>query len=181
MTLGWVRNNISFVAHYRIFFLQQPYFWLLAKKVAKTVEKKVAKTCSSLETLPASFRGSKSGGTGWQIRGSAPTEDGCVIRMMSKASSAKKKKHFWKAKHRRRYYMNGRSQMQGGKNWIWEINANRFFWDSHWAGNLDKPILSLYGTELRERGYGLWENKALNNSGSKFLVCRQKNDLIFIA
>ncbi len=30
--------------------------------------------------------------------------------------------------------MNGRFQMQGGKNWIFskEINANRFFWDSHW-------------------------------------------------
>jgi hypothetical protein len=34
----------------------------------------------------------------------------------------------------RRYDMNGRFQMQGGKNWILpkEINANRFFWDSHW-------------------------------------------------
>jgi hypothetical protein len=30
--------------------------------------------------------------------------------------------------------MNGSFQMQGGKNWILpkEINANRFFWDSHW-------------------------------------------------
>ncbi len=30
--------------------------------------------------------------------------------------------------------MNGRFQMQGGKNWILqkEMNANRFFWDSHW-------------------------------------------------
>ncbi len=30
--------------------------------------------------------------------------------------------------------MNGRFQMQGGKNWIFpkEMNANRFFWDSHW-------------------------------------------------
>jgi hypothetical protein len=30
--------------------------------------------------------------------------------------------------------MNGRSQMQGGKNWILseERNANQFFWDSHW-------------------------------------------------
>jgi hypothetical protein len=30
--------------------------------------------------------------------------------------------------------MNGRFQMQGGKSWILpkEINANRFFWDSHW-------------------------------------------------
>jgi hypothetical protein len=30
--------------------------------------------------------------------------------------------------------MNRRSQMQGGKNWILpkEMNANRFFLDSHW-------------------------------------------------
>ncbi len=30
--------------------------------------------------------------------------------------------------------MNGRFQMQGGKNWFLpkEMNANRFFWDSHW-------------------------------------------------
>jgi hypothetical protein len=30
--------------------------------------------------------------------------------------------------------MNGRFQMQGSKNWILpkDINANRFFWDSHW-------------------------------------------------
>jgi hypothetical protein len=34
----------------------------------------------------------------------------------------------------RRYDMNGRFQMQGGKNWILpkEMNVNRFFWDSHW-------------------------------------------------
>ncbi len=34
----------------------------------------------------------------------------------------------------RRYDMNGRFQMQGGKNWILpkDMNANRFFWDSHW-------------------------------------------------
>jgi hypothetical protein len=30
--------------------------------------------------------------------------------------------------------MNRRFQMQGGKNWFLpkEMNANRFFWDSHW-------------------------------------------------
>jgi hypothetical protein len=34
----------------------------------------------------------------------------------------------------RRYDMNGIFQMQGGKNWFLPkyINANRFFWDSHW-------------------------------------------------
>jgi hypothetical protein len=33
--------------------------------------------------------------------------------------------------------MNGIFQMQGGKNWILpkKINANRFFWDSHWLEN----------------------------------------------
>ncbi len=32
------------------------------------------------------------------------------------------------------YDMNGKFQMQGGKNRILpkEMNANRFFWDSHW-------------------------------------------------
>ncbi len=41
----------------------------------------------------------------------------------------------------RRYNMNGRSQMQGGKNWILpkEINANRFFWDSPWLEIWKKP------------------------------------------
>jgi hypothetical protein len=34
----------------------------------------------------------------------------------------------------RMYDMNRKFQMQGGKNWILpkEINANLFFWDSHW-------------------------------------------------
>ncbi len=33
-----------------------------------------------------------------------------------------------------RYDMNGRFQIQGGKNRILpkDMNANRFFWDSHW-------------------------------------------------
>jgi hypothetical protein len=46
--------------------------------------------------------------------------------------------------------------MQRGKNWILlkEMNANRFFWDSHWL-DLVKPLISLYGTEWRDRGYGL--------------------------
>jgi hypothetical protein len=48
--------------------------------------------------------------------------------------------------------MNGKFQMQEGKNWILpqEMNANRF-----WLEILVKPLLSLYGTEWRERGYGL--------------------------
>ncbi len=30
------------------------------------------------------------------------------------------------------------------------------------AGNLVKPLLSLYGTEWRERGYGLWKTDGKN-------------------
>jgi hypothetical protein len=38
--------------------------------------------------------------------------------------------------------MNGRSQMQGGKNWILpkEINENRFFRDSHWLEIWKNPL-----------------------------------------
>ena len=47
--------------------------------------------------------------------------------------------------------------MQGGKNWILpkERNANRFFQESHWLEILEKSLMSLYGTEWRERCYGL--------------------------
>jgi hypothetical protein len=46
--------------------------------------------------------------------------------------------------------MNGRFQMQGGKNWILPkyINANRFFWDSHWLeiwSNYFCPSMELNG------------------------------------
>jgi hypothetical protein len=56
-----------------------------------------------------------------------------------------------------RYDMNGRSRSQGGKNWILpkEMNANRFFRDSHWLDIWKKPLMVLYGIEWRERGYGL--------------------------
>jgi hypothetical protein len=42
--------------------------------------------------------------------------------------------------------MNGRSKMQGRKNWILLILSL--------AGNLEKPLMSLYETEWRDRGYG---------------------------
>jgi hypothetical protein len=47
--------------------------------------------------------------------------------------------------------------MQGGKNWILlkDINANRFFRDFHGLEIWKNPNLSLYGTDWRERGYGL--------------------------
>ncbi len=38
------------------------------------------------------------------------------------------------------------------------------------AGNLVKPLLSLYGTEWRERGYGLWGDEV--NSGIGLSFCR---------
>jgi hypothetical protein len=43
--------------------------------------------------------------------------------------------------------MNGIFQMQGGKNLI--------LLGLSLAGNLEKPLMSLNGTEWRERGYGL--------------------------
>ena len=46
--------------------------------------------------------------------------------------------------------MNGRFQMQGGKNWILPKEMGLSL-----AGNLVKPLITLYGTEWRERGYGL--------------------------
>ncbi len=55
--------------------------------------------------------------------------------------------------------MNGRFQMQGGKNWIlpkYEIDQIKpVLLGLSLAGNLVKPLTSLYGTEWRERGYGL--------------------------
>ena len=44
--------------------------------------------------------------------------------------------------------MNGSFHLQGDKNLL-RISL---------AGNRDKPLLSLYGTEWRERGYGHREN-----------------------
>jgi hypothetical protein len=59
----------------------------------------------------------------------------------------------------RRYDMNRSSQVKEGKSWILpkEINANRILLRLSLAGNLEKnhPLMSLYGTELRERVYGL--------------------------
>jgi hypothetical protein len=60
--------------------------------------------------------------------------------------------------------MNGRFQMEGGKNWILPkyINATRFLWDSHWLeiwSNHFCPSMGQYGTEWRERGYGLEKKK----------------------
>jgi hypothetical protein len=60
----------------------------------------------------------------------------------------------------RRYDMNVRSQMQGGKNRILpkEINANRFFRNSHWL-EIWKNRLCPIWTEWRESGYVLWQKE----------------------
>ncbi len=64
----------------------------------------------------------------------------------------------------RPYDMNRRFQMQGGKNWILpEIDLCKpVLLGISLAGNLVKPLLSLYGTEWRERGYGLWRERWLS-------------------
>jgi hypothetical protein len=53
--------------------------------------------------------------------------------------------------------MNGRFQMQGGKNWFFsEVDQCKpVLLGLSLTGNPVKPVLSLYGTEWRERGYGL--------------------------
>jgi hypothetical protein len=59
--------------------------------------------------------------------------------------------------------MNGKFQMQGCKNWIFpkEMNANRFFLlGLSLAGNLVKPLLSLYGSVAMALGYWLWSRQA---------------------
>jgi hypothetical protein len=60
-------------------------------------------------------------------------------------------------KEQRRYGMNGRSQMQGGKIWIFAIRykCKPVLLRLSLAGNLKKTLLSLYGKKWRERGYGL--------------------------
>jgi hypothetical protein len=44
----------------------------------------------------------------------------------------------------RRYDINGRSQMQGGKNWILPKEI-KFFRDSHWLEIWNKTLMSHYG------------------------------------
>ena len=62
----------------------------------------------------------------------------------------------------RRYDMDGRSQMQGGKKWILpkEINANRFFWHSLWLEiwkNHSCPSMGPNGGSLWDRMEGAWQ------------------------
>ena len=48
--------------------------------------------------------------------------------------------------------------MQGGKNWILpkEIKCKPVLQRLSLAGNLEKPLMSLYGTEWRDCGLWLW-------------------------
>jgi hypothetical protein len=58
----------------------------------------------------------------------------------------------------RRYAMNGRSQMQGGKNCMdfpERYQCKPVLLRLSLVGNLEKPLFPLYETEWRERGYGL--------------------------
>jgi hypothetical protein len=53
--------------------------------------------------------------------------------------------------------MNGKSQMQGGKNWILpkKDKCKLVLLRLLLAGNLEKPVMYLYWTKWRELGYGL--------------------------
>jgi hypothetical protein len=53
--------------------------------------------------------------------------------------------------------MNWRSQMQGGKNWILpkEIKVQTGSSETLIGWKSGKPVMSLNGTEWRDRGYGL--------------------------
>ncbi len=58
----------------------------------------------------------------------------------------------------RRYDMKSRSQMQGGKNWILpkEVNANLFFWDSHWMEIWKNTYVTLWDRMEALEGAWLW-------------------------
>ncbi len=45
--------------------------------------------------------------------------------------------------------------MQGGKNWVLPKDTVLMQTGLSLAGNMVKQLMSLYGTEWRERGYGL--------------------------
>jgi hypothetical protein len=74
------------------------------------------------------------------------------------------------------YDMNGIFQMLGGKNWILpkEINANRFFWDSHWLEIWSNHLylslgpnacFTIHGIVESLSGYGLWIHQGEHSTG----------------
>ncbi len=70
----------------------------------------------------------------------------------------------------RRYDMNGRFQMKGGKNWIFpeEMNANRFIWDSHWLeiwSNHFCPSMGPNGGSVAMDSEKAWIDQGWNREG----------------
>jgi hypothetical protein len=70
--------------------------------------------------------------------------------------------------------MNGRSQIQEGKNWIFaeKDKCKPVLLRLSLAGNLEKPLTFLYGNEWSERGCGLWKLPSPNS---------ERSDLRFVA
>ncbi len=70
-------------------------------------------------------------------------------------------------------------QMQGGKIGILlnEINANWFYWDFHWMEIWIKPLMSLYWTEWRERGYGL--GRSQTQGGKNWILPKENANRFF--
>jgi hypothetical protein len=61
--------------------------------------------------------------------------------------------------------MNGRSQMQGDKNWIFFAERDLckpVLLGLSLAGNVEKPLMSLYGTE--------WKERAMDSGGEEFCM-----------
>ncbi len=63
--------------------------------------------------------------------------------------------------------MNRWSQMQGGQKWILpkEINADWFFWDSHWLKKLENQLCSSMGPNWESAASAsewTWGNKDTN-------------------
>jgi hypothetical protein len=66
--------------------------------------------------------------------------------------------------------MNGRFQMQGGKNWILskEINANRFFWDTRWLEMWSNHLCPTMGPN--------GESVAMDSEGRYFTGAVERDD-----
>jgi hypothetical protein len=66
--------------------------------------------------------------------------------------------------------MNGKFQMQGGKNWILpkELNANRFFWDPHWLEILSNhfcPSMGPNGVSVAMDSEAVRHEREISNAG----------------
>jgi hypothetical protein len=68
------------------------------------------------------------------VAGGIKKLDRFLFAALSAISKVPKREIFDRSDFPEAVDMNGRFQMQGGKNWFLpkEMNANRFFWDSHW-------------------------------------------------